>query len=63
MKREVEYKFAEDDRNVEATDNQTFVAYIKEFTLQYERVFFRKYLYFYLMDLWKSNTVSFLSHL
>lgn len=42
MKREVEYKIAEDDRNIKAPDNQAFVAYLKKFTWQCERVFFQK---------------------
>lgn len=47
----MEYKIAEDHRNIEATDNQTIVPDIKKFTLQYERVFFRKDICFYLTEL------------
>lgn len=40
MKREVECKSAKDDRTIKkAMENHTFVAYIKKFVLQYERVF------------------------
>lgn len=51
MKREVEYKSAKDDRTIKSMENHTFVAYIKKFILQYERVFLREDQYLYLTEL------------
>lgn len=62
-KKEVVYKSAKDDRTINAMGKHTFVAYIKKFILQYQRVFSRKGLYFYLTELQKSSAVPFLSRL
>lgn len=51
MKREVEYKSAKDDRTIKSMENHTFVAYIKKFILQYERVFLKEDQYLYLTEL------------